>query len=121
MSNIGSVIGWKFDNQPGMSTRDGIIIEFPAEVPGVNYDENGLPTQADQDAWTAEYEAHIAATQHMQDRETAMHEQLPESVYLPAFLEQARADRAGGKSLEPGLEEAVNIYDQILTDNPEPS
>ena len=46
MSNIGEVIGWKFSHQPGMVTRDGVITEFPG----------GIPSQADQDTWTAEYE-----------------------------------------------------------------
>jgi len=45
MSNIGTIIGWKFNHQPGMSTRDGVITEFPG----------GIPSQADQDTWTAEY------------------------------------------------------------------
>ena len=54
MNNIGAVIGWKFNDQQGMITRDGIITEFP----------NGIPTQADQDLWTTEYEAHLAANEY---------------------------------------------------------
>ena len=54
MNNIGAVIGWKFNDQQGMITRDGIITEFP----------NGIPTQADQDLWTSEYEAHLAANEY---------------------------------------------------------
>jgi len=79
------------------------------------------PKEADMLAEWDVYLAEQAATQHIKDREDAMHELLPESMYMPAMLEQARADREGGKTLETGLEEAVNIYDQILTDNPEPS
>ena len=45
MTNIGIVIGWKFNHQEGMSTRDGVITAFPG----------GIPSQADQDTWTAEY------------------------------------------------------------------
>ena len=45
MSEIGAVIGWKFDHQAGMSTKNGVITKFPG----------GIPTQADQDIWTAEY------------------------------------------------------------------
>jgi len=121
LTNISLVIGWKFDHMPGMSTGDGVIIGFPPGIAGVNYDANGIPTQADQDAWTAEYDAYIVATQHIRDREAAMSELLPQTVYMPTMLEQAKADRAGGKVLEPGMEAAVNIYSQILTDNPEPS
>ena len=45
MTNIGAVIGWKFNHQPGMSTRDNVITEFPGSI----------PSQSDQDKWTAEY------------------------------------------------------------------
>jgi len=45
MTVIGTVIGWKFNHQPGMSTKDNVITEFPG----------GIPSQADQDTWTAEY------------------------------------------------------------------
>ena len=45
MTNIGTVIGWKFAHQEHMATRDGVITEFPG----------GIPSQADQDTWTAEY------------------------------------------------------------------
>ena len=51
MTNIGEVIGWKFNHQSGMSTQDGVITEFP----------NGIPSQADQDKWTKEYEDHMAS------------------------------------------------------------
>ena len=55
---IAQVIGWKFNNQAGMSTKDGVITNFP----------NGIPTQAEQDLWTAEYEAHLASTQYARNR-----------------------------------------------------
>jgi len=45
MVHISQVIGWKFNNQPGMQTRGDVIIKFPG----------GIPSQADQDKWTAEY------------------------------------------------------------------
>ena len=79
------------------------------------------PTEAEMLAEWDVYLAEQAAIQYIKDREAAMRELLPESMILLAMLEQALADREGGKDLERGLEEAVNIYDQILTDNPEPS
>ena len=45
MTTIAEVIGWKFDHQEGMRTRNGVITAFPG----------GIPSQADQDAWTKEY------------------------------------------------------------------
>jgi len=61
MSNIGAVIGWKFNHQSGMATSDGVITAFP----------NGIPSQADQDTWTAEYNAHIVATEYSRQRQAA--------------------------------------------------
>ena len=72
MINISQVIGWKFNNQEGMVTANGVITEFP----------NGIPTQAEQDLWTTEYEAHLASTQYARDRAEA----------YPSLTEQA--DRA---------------------------
>ena len=46
-TRISQVIGWKFDGQVGMSTREGVITQFPG----------GIPSQSLQDAWTIEYEA----------------------------------------------------------------
>jgi len=43
--SIGDIIGWKFNHQEGMSTKDGVITAFPG----------GIPSQVDQDKWTAEY------------------------------------------------------------------
>ena len=45
MANIAQVISWKFNDQAGMETRDGVITKFPG----------GIPSQSDQDTWTTEY------------------------------------------------------------------
>ena len=58
MRNISEVIGWKFNHQEGMCTRDGVITKFP----------NGIPSQADQDKWTKEYEAYLSANAHKEKR-----------------------------------------------------
>jgi len=49
MINIGTVIGWKFNHQPGMSTIDGKITAFPG----------GIPSEEDQSKWSGEYEQFI--------------------------------------------------------------
>ena len=46
MANIAKVIGWKFNHQEGMETKEGVITKFPG----------GIPSQSEQDAWTTEYE-----------------------------------------------------------------
>jgi hypothetical protein len=49
--DISNVISWKHNDQAGMATEEGVITEFPG----------GIPSQADQDTWTTEYEAYVAA------------------------------------------------------------
>jgi hypothetical protein len=61
MSNIGEVIGWKHNHQAGMSTVDGVIKEFPG----------GIPSQADQDKWTKEYEAYLTSIAYIAKRKEA--------------------------------------------------
>ena len=60
MINIGEVIGWKFNHQAGMGTRDGVITEFP----------DGIPLQADQDKWTKEYEVYTASIAYKEKRKS---------------------------------------------------
>jgi len=81
MSDIATVIGWKFNHQQGMSTRDGVITAFPG----------GIPSQADQDKWTAEYDA----LQGMRDWKDAMQKT---DSFLPRFAEDildGMADKSG--------------------------
>lgn len=60
MLEISDAINWKFKGAGAMSTDGGVITQFPPGIEGVNYDQNGLPLQADQDAWLAEYKAYKA-------------------------------------------------------------
>ena len=61
MSNISEVIGWKHNNMEGMSTKDGVIVAFPG----------GIPSQADQDALSAEFKVHLVAVAFEDDRRKA--------------------------------------------------
>lgn len=53
--SIAEVIAWKFNNQPGMKceTVNGSLklVDFPG----------GIPSQAQQDTWSAEYDAFVAS------------------------------------------------------------
>ena len=97
MSNIGAVIGWKFNHQAGMSTSDGVITGFP----------NGIPTQEDQDLWTAEYEIHLTATQYQRDRQ---YPQLGEQLDLLFH------DMTAGKGSKTG--EWYKAVKKVKDDNP---
>ena len=73
MTHIAEVIGWKHNHQSGMSTKDGVITEFPG----------GIPSQTDQDKWTKEYEAHVAANAYKEKRQ----KEYPDyRIYLDAIV-----------------------------------
>jgi len=57
--SIAQVIGWKFNHQPGMCTKNGVITAFPG----------GIPSQADQDKWTKEYEEYVSANAYKEKRQ----------------------------------------------------
>ena len=46
MTDISAAIGWKFNDQQGMTTRAGVITKFPG----------GIPSDEDQAKWLKEYE-----------------------------------------------------------------
>jgi len=82
MTDIGTVIGWKFNHQSGMVTRDGVITEFP----------DGIPSQSDQDKWTKEYEEYLLANAYKEKRK----EEYPPIVdYLDGIVkgDQAQIDK----------------------------
>ena len=65
MSSIAEVIGWKHNHQAGMCCKensDGVmeITEF----------SDGIPSQALQDTWTAEYDAYVLANAYKDKRQT---------------------------------------------------
>jgi len=87
MTHIAEVIGWKHNHQAGMSTKDGVITEFPGSI----------PSQADQDKWTKEYEAHVSANEYKEKRkaEYPTIEELVVALYDTddkAAIEKRRAD-----------------------------
>jgi len=59
MNNIAKVISWKFSAQEGMDCSEDsngniVITAFP----------NGIPTQAEQDLWTTDYNTFVAANEY---------------------------------------------------------
>lgn len=78
--NISNVIGWKFNHQPGMAckTIDGVVtvVEFPG----------GIPTQAEQDAWTAEYLAYKGSVAEKDDDLQAFLDSTAGKVMKSLFL-----------------------------------
>jgi hypothetical protein len=96
MTHISEVIGWKFNHQEGMSTVDDVITDFPG----------GIPSQSDQDAWTAEYEAHVAATSYKDVRRTAY----PDiGDQLDALMKQLNYDRTQGRELIQDMDDVLGL------------
>ena len=60
MTHIADVIAWKFPDLGGPETVAGEITYWTG---------GDIPSQADQDKWTAEYEAHLMATAYQTDRD----------------------------------------------------
>jgi formylmethanofuran:tetrahydromethanopterin formyltransferase len=56
--DISNVLQHKFGHQPGMETVEGVITKFPG----------GIPSQADQDKWTKEYEDHMVSIAYKEKR-----------------------------------------------------
>jgi len=94
MTNIGIVIGWKHNHQPGMMTKDGVITEFPG----------GIPSQADQDRWTAEYEAEYDSQAYARNRQ-AEYPSIDELVV--ALWEGVVEERMASVTRLEGLRQAV--------------
>jgi hypothetical protein len=98
--SIAEVIGWKFDYQQGMSTRDNVITEFPG----------GIPSQVDQDKWTAEYlvqfpegydewkssmqETDLGMPRYLEDHITDDHDGVAGNEFLQAKYDDKKALRA---------------------------
>jgi len=103
--SIADVIGWKFNHQEGMSTVNGVINKFPV-TEGVTL-INGIPSQADQDTWTTEYKAHLAAIAYVDARVSA----------YPTIGDQLDALWKGGDD-----QAAMKvIVDKVKSDNPKPA
>ena len=92
MTNIAEVIGWKFNYQEGMTTRGGVITEFP----------NGIPSQADQDKWTKEYEEYVSANAYKGKRK-AEYPTIEECVHaiLDGELDDLQIKRQAVKNKYP--------------------
>ncbi len=51
--NLGAILGWKHNHEPGITTADGILMNWPATL-------GPRPTQVQIDQWTVEYVAAVA-------------------------------------------------------------
>tara|TARA_R110000744_G_C19273039_1_gene552726 strand:- start:24 stop:332 length:309 start_codon:yes stop_codon:yes gene_type:complete len=101
MSNIAAVIGWKFNDQPGMVTKNNVITDFPG----------GIPSQADQDTWSEEYNAYLTRIAYTAKRVAA----------YPTIGDQFDLlyhDMTAGKSDKTG--QWYTAIAKIKTDNPKP-
>ena len=77
---IGQVLGWKFDHAPGIVTIDNKITEWPIDELG------SLPTQAELDAWTVEYNDYQRSVAYRQDRRDAYRKNLSQEGTFEASV-----------------------------------
>lgn len=86
MTDIATVIGWKFNHQSGMSTENGVITAFPG----------GIPIQADQDTWTAEYELATAILSRQTQVNTLRNQKLTVGISAQSKTWDCTAMSTGG-------------------------
>ena len=55
---LGIALGWKWNQQPGMSTEDGSLSGWPTEP---------WPTDQELAQWVGEYETYLVSTQYQDD------------------------------------------------------
>jgi len=119
---LGFSINGEVNNEEDYNTKVRWIVGVDADNTAVYGTPDITPTWAEVEAEIARLEAEADANRWIEEREAAMKEQLPEMIYMPAILEQFKADRdSGPKTLQPGLDEVINIYSQIMIDNPDPN
>ena len=97
--DIADVIGWKFNHQEGMSCRENddgkmVITAFPG----------GIPSQADQDKWTAECLEAMAAQAVIDEAKQRQAEIL--AIALPEIL----AAMAKAKDAPQIIKDHANDY-----------
>ena len=54
---LGEALGWKFNHQSGITTRDGMLTAFPGT----------RPTDTEQAQYVSEYVVYLASVQHKDD------------------------------------------------------
>ena len=82
MTEIGAVLGWKFNHQSGMSTFDGVITEFPGEV----------PSDEDVATWTIEYNAYKAIMDEIERLESEVTQRRIRDAYAdPTWINAQEA------------------------------
>ena len=113
MINISKVIGWKFDNQQGMRCKeiDGVmtIIGFP----------NGIPSQADQDLWTQEYNAWLNGGGALEDQIQANTDDILQNdkkfrVMAELIFDTLKAGKTGDYSAFDGVTSKATFRDHVI-------
>lgn len=87
---LGAALGWKYNHEPGIETRDGALTAWPDSL-------GPMPSEQQQRAVVAEYEAHMAATAGEPDEHDVLLQAVKKRL-KPKELVAARAEltRHGG-------------------------
>tara|TARA_E500000331_G_C16874871_1_gene547878 strand:+ start:263 stop:583 length:321 start_codon:yes stop_codon:yes gene_type:complete len=99
LDDMAQILSWKHNDQQGMTTDGGVIIEFPG----------GIPSDEDIDTWKKEYDAHVVATAYVQKRVDAYAE-------FGEQLDQLYHDMAADKGDKTG--EWFKAVKKVKDDNP---
>jgi len=94
MHNIAEILAWKFEKAPGIRTVGDQITEWPQVL-------GPIPTQAQLDQWTAEYEAFRTA----EEQKVAAQKEKEE---------RARLELAALRAEQAGQEDRLNVKDILV-------
>jgi hypothetical protein len=81
---LGLVLGWKFDNYPGITTREEVLVGWPEAL-------GSRPTTSQVTTWTQEYTAGIEEKERIRVANTARTAELlalPSGSWTPAQVEE---------------------------------
>ena len=83
----GMILGWKYNHAPGITTVDGVIRDWPEAL-------GEKPTEAQIDAWGAEYDAMVAAEAaakvvELDAEEAAISDSFPDWATIEKAIDEA--------------------------------
>ena len=113
MTNISKVIEWKFNDQQGMRCKEinGVmtIIGFPS----------GIPSQADQDLWTQEYNDWVSGggeieAQVQQNTDDILQNDKKFRVIAELIFDTLYAGKTGDYSAFAGVTDKATFRDHVI-------
>lgn len=102
MSNLGAALGWKYDHEPGISTANGAITEWPTAALGA------MPDGAEQAIILQEYDDYLVVFINSSNAKSTISNAINEDIEVLSVMWQVDPESL------INMDRAINI----ATDNP---